>query len=901
MDGLAARPPSHAMRSSPLSLHFIAEEKQQLAGDASVPLPLFTSRTRYARLTRRLRQLDDEARSHTAADAENERIKALHARGALGGNTALRQPQPQQPQQLDGSGSSEPAADVSTVDGLIAAVLTASSHSGHSAALLKQHYTGEALLHAMARLSQKDGRDDKQDAAAAAKRQQPLGQQQAGQGQTATLSALGRGTAQLQQVSSGPQPHSTTQQLSAGVTQQHLPGLSGIVTLASVASAGGGATAATAAAAVSRGALSAPTASVASLNGDSAVWSVGQSAQLSVQAVLDYYRSHPAARSELQSRVEALKAAKAAAASSAIDANKRSVGQRDSRREQTERSRQAELRRQQAAKERLRQAVVEAAAAVEAAQRLHSSSSSVRDKTAQHYSGFSHNNVPSEGGGVSADLDGGGVAAGGSSGDGNPLIGAAASDDWLDGTEDSASVDRRARLLWLSMAVPTAVGCTVWLERAKAVVIPRLAVELDADVDVSLSGLFHSALVARLQDSKDAALTVLKRSLANYGQRWQDKRRRKAATLILRFVTLVHTASAIRQALRDTSVLTHILRIQRWWKRHTAVLQAQCVVVSKKWRRREAAIARQQLHSSSHGSHSQGPTTPSSGQGGAGGGGGGGLAGGQTDHRDVNSRDRRRQLSFDARAGRHRATLELQQPALNHQREASGGSGSAVSGVSGGGTGNLGGQPASVSASDASAYKAIPRSAQQQAVSHLLALRRAAHRRRLRVYFAQLAGYEQQYAQQLELIRTRRLLGMDGSEGSGSGPAIVAQGSSTTAGHTLALPPAPVRPVFPLVPATAEMDRLLIAASRSYFLSRLAGFRPPDNTQPPHLFAAPHRDAPSDELVDFTPAFCTPHNPNSALQPLASTAAFAAAAGSELSRVVEESESAVQSPSSQLA
>ena len=853
------------------SLHFASaaasEEKQQWGQPVAERQPaLFTSRTRYARLTRRLQQMDGELRQHTAAHTENDRMRALHDRGAI---TVTQQ------QQTD-SGLGEGSA----VDGLLAAVLAPSSHNGpHSGASAKQHYTGEALLHAMARLTQKDSKDDRQDAAKRPQQQpqqqaQPL--QQTGQGQAGSVSSFRRSTAQ--------QPHVVSHFAATG-PQQQLPTAIGSATATTTLSAAAPTGAAPTAAAVSRSMASAAASSLAGGGpSDSDVWSVGQSAQLSVRAVLDYYRSHPAARSELRARVEALKAAKAAAASGAVDSNKRSMGQRDMRREQSERSREAEGRRQQAARERLRQAAV---AASMQRQQL-ASSSTVRDRGVQRPQGTGHGSLSLEDCDGVSDRGSGGV--GGS--DGGRAQGGPAPRESVDESGDNASVDRRARSLWLSVAVPAAVGCSVWLERSKAAIIPRLAADLDSDVDVALSGLFHSALVARLQDSKDAALTVLKRSLASYGQRWQEKRRRKAATLILRFLTLVHTASAIRQALRETSVLTHILRIQRWWRRHSAVLHAQQTVLSKKWRRREAALARQLLHHHSSTSSTQQSSTPSGAggaggglAGGSGGGGGGGAAAGQAEHhREANSRDRRRQPSFDARAGRYRTTVEQQQQ-QQQQRDST--SSSSSSGTASSSVG-VGGQPGAVLAGDASAYKAIPRSAQQQGVCHLLAVRRAGHRRRLRVYFAQLAAYEQQYAQQLELIRTRRLLGMEGSDGSHSGASTAtAAVSGTAAGHTLALPPAPLRPVFPLVPQNAEMDRLLIAASRCYFLSRLNGFRPDSGS-----FATPHRDAPSDE-VDFTPAFCAPHNSATA------TASATAAAGNELSRVTEESESAVRPQSTQ--
>ena len=847
--------------SSPLPLHFAGSAVLADSGDSSV----FTSRTRYARLTRRLQQLEAEIECSTAAETENERMRTLHARGAVGNTTGSPHSHShflyQQHSLALKDGSSEPSLDAPTVDVLLSALLPWSSHPRSVDASSHTHYTGEALLHAMARLTQRDSKDDK-DATGAVKRQQPQPpalQQQTGQ--TGPLSPLGRATLQVQQTAP---------------LQQHLPIVSGTTTLPPVASSG--------AAAVTTG--SAPVAGVAASrsvpSSESDVWSVGQSAQLSVRAVLDYYRSHPSARSELQSRVEALRTAKVAAASGAVNANKRSMGQRHTRQERTERSREAERSRQRAVRQRLKRAAAEVAEAMEAAQ-TDGSSTAVRGRT-QQSSGTA-------GSGRLLDASEDGSGGGGASG--TALL-EAISGEWDDGSGDAASVDRRARSLWLNIALPTATSCTLWLERTKTVLIPRLCVELDSDVDVLLSGLFHSSLVARLQDSKDAALTVLKRSLASYGQRWQEKRRRKAATLILRFLTLVHTASAIRQALRDTSVLTHILRIQRWWRRHTSVLHAQCTVVSKKWRRREAAMARQQSHSSSH---SQGPTTPSAAGGGAGTGGAGvaGAGAGQADHhREAASRDRRRQASFDARITRHRGGVDQLQ-----QRDVTGGGSGGVSGASSGG-GGVSVQPLSVSLGDASAYKAIPRSAQQQAVSHLLAVRRAVHRRRLRLYFAQLAHYQSHYAQQLELITTRRMLGMEGSEPS-SGTAVVGDSGSSTStahSHTLTLPPAPVRPVFPLVPQNAEMDRLLIAASRSYYLSRLVGFRlDGSGATPSSTFAAPHREAASDE-VDFAPAFCTPHSPTSNSN--THSTAPPTASSNELSRVREESDSTPRPVSSQL-
>ena len=879
--------------ATPLSLHFASEEKQQLSATSSSSSvgsgsssgrsewPLFTSRTRYERLTRRLQAMNGELLAHTAADEENARMRRLHARGAITATATAHTTDTTGTAygKLTTDSINDTALDGSTVgDGLFAAVLTASSHSSHGGTASSQQYTGEALLQAMSRLTQKDSRDDKQDTAATVRRQQQVQQQQqqaaTGRGQLGALSSVGRSTVHLQ-VGSG----NGTQQ------QQHLPIVTGTVSLPPVAVTSGGAVVSVAA----RSLLSA--ASVSSSSADSDVWSVGQSAQLSVRAVLDYYRSHPAARSDLQVRVEALRAAKAVAASGAVTANKRSMGQREVREAQSQVNREAEVRRQQAARDRLNQAA--AVQAAEAAHRQHVASGAVRDRSLPHYLNSGHTVTASgdSDGGHGGDDSGGYVGA---SGSGRALLGAG-STDWLDGSGDGASVDRRARSLWLSIALPTATACTVWLERCKGVVIPRLAVELDSDVDVALSGLLHSSLVARLQDSRDAALTVLKRSLASYGQRWQDKRRRKAATLILRFLTLVHTASAIRQALRDTSVLTHILRIQRWWRRHTGILHAQCAVVSKKWRRREAAIARHQQHSSSGGA-----MTPS-GAGGAGGGSGGSV-GGQSDyHREATSRDRRRQPSFDARASRHKSGNE--QPASGQQqREAASGSSTAMVGVLS--SGSLSG----ASSSDVSSYKAIPRSAQQQAVSHLLAVRRAAHRRRLRGYFTQLAAYEMQYAQQLELIRTRRLLGMETADGTQAATlhnnttaAAATLGASSTAGHTLALPPAPVRPVFPLVPQNAEMDKLLIAASRSYFLSRLVGFkqdRSQYSTALSHSFGASHREGALDDSVDFTPAFCIPHNPAASSTTGTASATINPAFGNELSRVNEESDSTMRPLSS---
>ena len=583
---------------------------------------------------------------------------------------------------------------------------------------------------------------------------------------------------------------------------------------------------------------------------------------VSVRAVLEFYRGHPAARAALSARVSAdHEAARAMRGGLRVAENVRQAGEANGQRSQMRRSRERERQRREAVREK--RAESEARRKEEEEQqrrRLAATTAGEVGATAQPLALFAAAELAA----ASAVV---GMAEEGRSSSSSPLAVAA------DGVAAPAAVDgpalrRRALLLWLSL-LPTLAVHRWCCERAKEALLPRLRAELESSVDVAASSLLHSALTSRLAEARDAALIVLRRSLASYGLRWQWQRRRKAAVLLLHFLSLVRTAHTIRQALRDSSVLSQILTLQRWWRRQRKVHEAQKVVVAIKWRRREA-LRSKQAQMQQQGGGSAGPAAAA-----AVGGhqpAGPSAASGQplsfTSSSSVSSsspaveavdgvvgslRERRRPTVGD---GQRRGDLRLRGHSHGGAATASSTSASSSS------------YSSATSVSDVSSvYKALPRAAQLLAVSQLLSERRLQHRQRLRRYFAAWQRYQAEFATKLELQRTKQLLGIDPTQSNAAAAPHAQQlagahGRSITASSSL--PPPPIRPRFRLLPSNAELDSELSAASRAYFLSRLHP-SPDSHTRPssaassrtaqPRLTTIGERGDDAAAAVDYSRAF----------------------------------------------
>ena len=754
--------PSDALLTSgapafPQPLHW-AEQKEAIGDSAA----LFTSRTRYALLSAHLsspalRGAEAEGRPHLSsfAEAENARMQRMQRTQQQQQNEKAEhhlhthmqpQQQSQHPWLREGEAHSV----------MIRAVrVDAAARSATTAAPL----SGDALLSAMARLlrSAKDARDDRGGGGGsgggvggAAMRSAAVGSGAGAIGRASNFARSAAATAAPAEV-----PHAT-------------PPLGHALPLPTAALSPRPSSSASAAA---TSASAAP--SVALLEGEGAEAEAAASvfnAATSVRALLELYRSNPIARAALQSRVDAeherLRGTRGGAR---VAQNARQAGEAELHRRSVHDAREKEKQRQAAAHER-RTAQQRTREEEDNAQRspalaASAAAESMLDGAAQ----------PGEFGAARSEAAGGAVAFDGA-------------DDGSDASE-SADARRRALLTWAAL-LPALSARRLWVERAKDALLPRLRAEWESAVDVDVSSLLHSALTARLSESKDAALIVLKRSLATYGLRWQWQRRRRAAVLLLTFLSLVRTAANIRQALRDSSVLSRILTLQRWWRRHRKAFDAQKTVLAKKWRRREALRSKQHAAQQQAQAPTSGPPTS------AGiahllsdpGGGGGLGAGAGAGAGDSGRGERRRPPSSDAQ---HAHSAGSARRPESRARSAAG-------------------LPAMGSVDVSSVYKALPRAAQWAAVAHLLAERRAQHRRRLRAFFAASDAYCAEHAQALELVRTRRMLGMDGAA------------ADAAPSHTHpSLPPAPARPRFRLLPPSAEMDDYISAASRAYFLSRL--------------------------------------------------------------------------------